>query len=149
MFDKRSDIRGSRGCVARRLVVLVTLSLLGTVYAFAWFAPSVGLYHDDGIYLVTAKALAEGQGYRIISLPHEIAQTKYPFLFPAALSELWRMLPHFPRNVPLLKALPLVCALLWFGLIYKLLVRLNATRDQALWIVMHSSSFSALSSEVH
>ena len=71
--------------VAFRVAMVIGVILLGIVYVFAWLAPSVGLYHDDGIYLVTAKALAEGQGYRIISLPTVIPQSKYPFLFPLAL----------------------------------------------------------------
>src|SRR5579864_8867895 len=52
-------------------------------YWTALHAPAVGMFHDDGIYAVTAKALATGHGYRIISLPGEIAQTKYPILLPA------------------------------------------------------------------
>lgn len=28
-----------------------------------------GMYHDDGLYVVIAKALSDGQGFRIISLP--------------------------------------------------------------------------------
>ena len=40
--------------------------------------PSLGAYHDDGVYLATAKAIAEGKGYRIESLPDERWQSKYP-----------------------------------------------------------------------
>src|SRR5262249_49748420 len=50
-------------------------------YYLAWSTPSFGIVHDDGIYVVTAKALATGQGYKIISLPSALPQTKYPILF--------------------------------------------------------------------
>ena len=66
----------------------MTISLLSPVcvalmafYAIGFAAPGFDVYNDDGIYLVTAKALAEGSGYRIISLPEPIAQTKYPPAF--------------------------------------------------------------------
>ena len=58
-----------------------------------------GFYHDDGIYMVTAKALATGQGYRIISLPYEPSQTKFPPLYPSLLSLIWRVNPQFPDNL--------------------------------------------------
>jgi hypothetical protein len=60
----------------------------------------LGIYHDDAIYLVTAKSLAEENGYRIASLPGEPYQTKYPPLFPALLSLIWRADPSFPGNLP-------------------------------------------------
>ena len=60
--------------------------------------PSLGAYHDDGVYLVTAKAIAQGKGYRIESLPDERWQTKYPPAFPIMLAAVWRLLPHFPEN---------------------------------------------------
>src|ERR1700676_3260954 len=66
--------------------------------AFHWDLPSLGAYHDDGVYLVTAKAIAQGKGYRIESLPDERWQTKYPPVFPLALAMVWRLLPHFPEN---------------------------------------------------
>jgi hypothetical protein len=62
-----------------------------------------GQFHDDGIYVITAKALAEGRGYRLTHLPAEPPQTKYPPLYPAALAALWRFAPHFPGNVRLLE----------------------------------------------
>jgi hypothetical protein len=136
VFRNRPEIFKRHRRLGLALVAALAAVLLGIVYIFAWWTPSVGLFHDDGVYLVTAKALAEGKGYRIISLPGEIPQTKYPFLFPAALSLIWRTFPDFPRNIHLLKALPLLCALLWFALSYKLLIRLKANSTEAFWIVL-------------
>jgi hypothetical protein len=119
------------GHLWQQLAVVTGLVLLAAVYFFAWREPSFGLFHDDGVYAVTAKALAEGHRYRIISLPHEIPQTKYPFLFPAALSLVWRLWPDFPGNLTALKTLPLLCAVAWFVLSYQLLLRLGARKTQA------------------
>lgn len=106
--------------VAKRLLWVGLAAGLAAAYWIAWRAPAVGTFHDDGVYLVTAKALAEGKGYRIVSLPSEIPQTKYPVLFPMALAGVWKLWPDFPGNVPLLKLLPLACGILWLLIVYRL-----------------------------
>jgi len=63
--------------------------------------PSFGDLHDDSLYYVSAKSLADGGGYRIESLPGEPSQTKYPPLYPLLLSVAWRINPEFPRNLPI------------------------------------------------
>jgi hypothetical protein len=100
---------------------IALLAALVPFYAISWWAPATGMMHDDGVYLATAKALAEGKGYRIVSLPQEIPQTKYPVLFPAVLSLVWRLDPSFPGNLVLLRLVPFCAALVWFSLSYRLL----------------------------
>jgi hypothetical protein len=118
------------------------VTLLVLVYAVSFLAPAVGLFHDDGIYTVTAKALAEGKGYRIISLPEEIPQTKYPPLFPLLLTALWKLNPSFPGNVYWLKLVPMAAAGLWLWLSYKLLEReLGSSRVAAVLTLIAASSF--------
>jgi 4-amino-4-deoxy-L-arabinose transferase-like glycosyltransferase len=63
--------------------------------------PHASEYHDDGIYYVSAKSLAETGTYAIESLPNRPPQTKYPPLFPAVLSLAWRGEPHYPDNLRL------------------------------------------------
>lgn len=102
---------------------LVLAALLPSAHlAWTWRdLPHLGIYHDDGIYFVTAKSLAAGHGYRIESFPGEPWQTKYPPLFPLLLSVVWRLDPSFPHNLPLAALfcwamLPLfiTAAWLWF-----------------------------------
>ena len=81
------------------LLIVFLFALSASVYFKAVNSDKFGFYHDDGIYLVTAKALATGNGYKIISLPHKPWQTKYPPLYPLALSALWRANPDFPTNL--------------------------------------------------
>ena len=90
-----------------RAVLVLAGALLVSAYAIAISAPAAGLFHDDGIYLVTARALAEGRGYSIISLPESPSQTKYPILFPWLLSLVWRLAPSFPDNLLFLRIIPL------------------------------------------
>lgn len=88
----------------RRL--LVVLLLIAGLVPSAWLAwqwramPQLGIYHDDAIYLVSAKSLAEGSGYRIDSLPERPPQTKYPPLWPALLAGVWKLAPEYPANLP-------------------------------------------------
>jgi len=79
--------------------------LLGGAAIWGANKQALGLFHDDGIYTVVAKALYQGDGYRIISLPTAPPQTKYPFLYSYLLSWLWAINPAFPSNILLLKAL--------------------------------------------
>lgn len=63
----------------------------------------VGVFQDDGIYLVLAKSLASGEGYRFLHIPGAPNATHYPPLFPAVLAMLWKAWPQFPDNVILFK----------------------------------------------
>src|ERR1700747_755590 len=89
----------------RKLTAIgVFLLALGPSGYLAWTLramPHLGFYHDDAIYWVSAKSIAEGQGYRILSLPGQPNQTKYPPLFPAILAVVWKLQPGFPQNLPL------------------------------------------------
>ena len=108
---------------------------LVSAYAIAMFAPATGIFHDDGIYVVTARALAEGEGYRIISLPESPPQTKYPILFPWLLSLVWRLAPSFPDNLPLLRTVPVASTVAWLWLSWRLLLTCGAPRAAATAVV--------------
>jgi hypothetical protein len=58
-----------------------------------------GLTQDDTIYFSSAKALAEGRGYILPSVPGTPRATHYPVLYPWILSWVWRWNPSFPGNV--------------------------------------------------
>ena len=85
--------------------VIILALLLGGAAFWGTNKQILGLFHDDGIYTVAAKALASGDGYRIESLPGAPPQTKYPFLFSFLIALLWRLAPSFPKNIALLKSL--------------------------------------------
>ena len=91
--------------------VPVVLAIIVLLLGACRLAPHVsGTFHDDGIYVATAKSLAEGNGFRLIDLPGQPAQTKYPFLYPAALAVIWKSWPRFPENLVAMQWLSLVCA---------------------------------------
>ena len=82
-----------------------------------------GTFHDDAIYVSTAKAIAQGQGYRLINLPNAPVQTKYPFLYPAILAVIWRLFPSFPDNLLAMQGLSLLAGSMTIAFAYLYLVR--------------------------
>jgi hypothetical protein len=154
-------MRNTRRDLWAYLLAATVIVVILPFYYLAWSTPSFGIVHDDGIYLVTAKALATGRGYRIISLPREFAQTKYPILFPLLLSFVWRLDPVFPQNLALLKLVPLLSTVAWAMGLFCLARRIAIPRPHALclaslllafpWVVSFSgllrseSLFAALS----
>jgi len=120
----------------RRVVITLVFLLLIPVYWIGMHAPGVGIYHDDGIYIVTAKALAEGKGYRIISLPGEMIQTKYPVLFPALLAIVWKIFPRFPENAIFLKMVPLIGTFFWVCLLHLFFKEKNRNANSSTGIIL-------------
>ena len=72
---------------------------------FAMNALPVGVFHDDARYLVLARSIVQGTGFRVTSLPGAPAGTHFPPGFPLLLAALWRLAPAFPANVVLFKLL--------------------------------------------
>ena len=58
--------------------------------------PFVGLQQDDGHYLVAARSIAEGWGYRAAQAPGKPWQTKFPPVFPLSLSVGWSLSSDWP-----------------------------------------------------
>lgn len=83
------------------LLGVLLLALIPAAH-LAWVSremPHFGHLHDDSIYFVCAKSLAQGRGYRILSLPAGPFQTKYPPLWPLALAAIWKLDARFPENL--------------------------------------------------
>jgi len=88
-MNQRSVILG----LAAGVVTFLTVAYL------CWSPDWFGQFHDDSIYLSSAKALAAGQGYVMPSVPGEPSQTKYPVFYPWLLSLIWGVWPSFPQNL--------------------------------------------------
>ena len=95
--DAASRLRSALvGPLGVALVVFATVALLPNPWP-------VGVFYDDGMYLILGKSLATGQGYRYLNLPGAPEATHFPPGYPALLATLWRIWPDFPANVALLK----------------------------------------------
>lgn len=120
-----SENATNTACGARRDGI-VALLLGGVVLVIgAWWNVGgvCGVYHDDAIYVITARALAEGEGYRLINLPGGPLQTKYPVLLPAVLALVWLVWPTFPDNLIAMQGLCLLSGAVAVGLGYVYAVR--------------------------
>lgn len=92
------------------LAALIALCL--PTLLFVWNnrdVPHFGVLQDDGMYLIDAKALAEGAGYRILSLPAQPYDTRYPPVYPLYLSLAWRAAPSYPQALTLAVMLSWLC----------------------------------------
>jgi hypothetical protein len=105
---KKLDILKNR--LPTPLILLIIIPAALCLYLYAADFRAAGLFHDDGIYLVNAKSLYEGAGYRTLSLPDSPPQTKYPPAYPLILSFLWRLNPSFPDNIHLMRIFSALCA---------------------------------------
>ncbi|HWE50842.1 MAG TPA: glycosyltransferase family 39 protein [Bryobacteraceae bacterium] len=117
---------------SQRAIIAISFSVLAVIYAIAWMAPATGLSYDDGIYAVTAKALAAGHGYVIDSLPRPVPETKFPPFFPAVLA----LFTLVSQQTLWLKLLPMLCSVGWLALTYKLLRKTGATSNGALVLIL-------------
>lgn len=65
----------------------------------------VGVVADDSMYVILARALATGQGFRYLNVPGLPAGTHFPPGYPALLALVSLVSPAFPANVVVFKAL--------------------------------------------
>lgn len=98
-----TDLAPSRARDGRAAPLLAGLVILAIGLAIIDALP-VGVAFDDAMYVVLAKSLATGQGYRWLNLPGAPPATHFPPGYPALLAVIWRVFPSFPGNVLAFKA---------------------------------------------
>ena len=106
MTASESPVNERTGLLAGKpdVWVPILLALVAFVYSVSAIEPlPVGVFQDDGMYVVLAKSLATGEGYRYLNLPGAPNATHYPPLYPAFLALLWKIGPAFPGNVVMFK----------------------------------------------
>lgn len=124
----------------RDWLTAIALAVGVLVFSTIRIVPGVcGNFGDDAIYVITAKSLAEGRGYRLLHLPGEPHQTKYPILYPALLAIVWMLWPSFPDNLLAMKGLTSLCGALALGLSYLYLVRF---RYASRWLALTAGLLS-------
>lgn len=84
---------------------MATCAVALALGVFAMNALPIGAFHDDARYLLLARSLAVGTGYRFTFVPGAPAGTHFPPAFPLALAALWKIAPAFPASVTLFKLL--------------------------------------------
>jgi hypothetical protein len=79
---------GRRGQVLAAFGVALVVGALGV---WAQNSALVGINFDDGIYALLAKAVADGEGYRLTFLPQQLPGIKYPPVYPLSLVPFWSL----------------------------------------------------------
>jgi hypothetical protein len=119
--------------------VVLTLGLVTwTAIALSIDNGHVGVFHDDGIYLVSARALRDGRGYQLPSRPGN-PPPKYPIGFPLAIAAVLRSLPGAPtlaRDVAAARAVVIGSGLLFLVSADRWLRRLRVPGPVATGIVL-------------
>ncbi len=100
---------------ARLLPLFVALIVL--LVALANITPHlIGVFFDDAIYALVAKAIAEGQGFVYPQLPGTPPAIHYPPAFPLLLSLVWKIAPPFPDSTMWFKVVnPVVLSVAAWG----------------------------------
>jgi hypothetical protein len=106
----------------RTLVVAALVAGVSAVYIFRLDA-AAGLFVDDAWYIVLAKSLVEGEGFRLISSATTPILPAFPPGFPMILAPVLAVAPNFPDNVAALKAVSIVAMFGVAAAIYFHLVR--------------------------
>ncbi|HEX6049615.1 MAG TPA: hypothetical protein VFZ21_10105, partial [Gemmatimonadaceae bacterium] len=110
------ESRAASARVSIDRVLMVVVSAVAFAVALLTIAPwPVGVFQDDAIYVVLAKALATGEGFRMTNMPGSPHATHFPPGYPMFLAALWKVYPSFPDNIVAFKfanALLLACAAL-------------------------------------
>lgn len=120
-----------RAGIGRLLPWLASLLTMG-VGIFAVDGSPVGAARDDSMYVVLAKSLATGHGFRWLHIPGAPVATHFPPGYPAVLALLWKLDPVFPDNVALFKLTNvLFAALAAFAVARLVRHRLDATELSA------------------
>ncbi len=73
-----------------------------------WEPLPPGIWHDDGVYVLLGRSLADGEGLRYVGIPGSPLAPKFPPLYPLLLALVWVLFPTFPDNVPVLGGINLV-----------------------------------------
>lgn len=98
-------------------VVLLGLSVL------AWSPFPAGIWHDDGVYVLLGRALAEGEGLRYTGVSGAPPAGKFPPLYPLTLAGLWSLSPDVEAVTAMASALNLfflaIAALLFARLLHR------------------------------
>lgn len=106
-----ADGMPSRWAVVERRAPWIAALLALVAALLTMTSDPIGVFNDDGIYLLTAKALAEGQGYVYPHLPGTPPAIHYPPVWPLLLAAMLKVAPAFPASISWLKLInPFVLA---------------------------------------
>src|SRR5215469_1515837 len=100
-----------------------------------------GMMEDDSLYLSSARAIAQGHGYVMASVPGTPPGTKYPILYPWLLSWVWRLNPEFPGNLSWAVGLNVLFGMIFLVACFLLLRKLSGLGETPALIITAFCAF--------
>ncbi len=100
---------------------IIALISIIAIAIFAWGCidnQQIGFTHDDGVYAIAGKSLAEGKGFRLLHVVGQPGEVKYPIVYPLILSLVWHFSPNFPANLPWMNLITVLFSVSSCALIY-------------------------------
>jgi len=70
-----------------------------------WSPIPGGVWHDDGVYLLLGKSLAQGEGLRYLGVSGAPLAPKFPPAYPLVVAAVWKLVPGFPGNLAVVQLL--------------------------------------------
>ena len=95
---------GALGALGGVVPLATAAAVFAIVIALTSSGPA-GVFWDDGVYLISARSLAAGEGYRFAHLPGAPSAVHFPPGWPALLAVVWAIVPDFPRNLEIFRLL--------------------------------------------
>jgi hypothetical protein len=119
---------------------LIIVMLVAVVFSVLSFAPRL-TGTDDAMYLLTAKALAGGEGYSKINLAGHPPEIYHPPMVSVALAPVMIVFPNWPDYIKPSAIIEVLFMLLSIAATWKLCRELNASVEQifAITLVMATS----------
>ncbi|MBA3853427.1 MAG: hypothetical protein C0503_03370 [Gemmatimonas sp.] len=100
----------------------------------------IGVFHDDAVYVLIAKALANGQGFVNPHLPGTPAAIHFPPMFPLLLAGVLKLAPAFPEGLAWIKFVnPLLLAAAAYGMTFGIITWLAVSPLAAALVVVAST----------
>jgi hypothetical protein len=96
LFKSSAQMVGHALTIASRALLSFWLYSSGTS---SWKPETFFALFDDALFISTAQALAQHQGYILPSFPGRPLRPQVPILYPLLLSGVWRLDPRFPENL--------------------------------------------------
>lgn len=113
-------MQGARAAARAALAPALAALAVGSLALATTGRTMPGVFWDDGVYLVGARSLAAGTGYRFMHLPGAPAAVHFPPLWPALLALVLLVAPAWPASIswlavvnPLLLACTAALATWW------------------------------------
>jgi hypothetical protein len=105
------------------ILAVVLLGVMAWFYGHMVDNTQMGFTHDDGVYAISAKALAQGKGLTLLHVVGQPSEVKYPVFYPLLLAPVWWIQGTFPAVLSGFNGLNALLTLAACGVIYGYLTR--------------------------